>query len=259
MRLWLSAIIIALSPVMGLGQSFVESFETGLPDPTGTLPNHGPPGASLALATGTWFAFNNSSPLGTTGVFFQNGTSGPFAADPSAGTNYAAMNFNSGAGTANISTFLMSPNLTFNNGDTISFITRTVTTVAFPDRLRLLLSTNGASTTPADFSTVLLSVNEGLTLAGYPNTWTSFNATISGLGGPTSGRFAFNYNVPNAGPSGANSDFIGIDTAAYTIVAVPEPTTWALMGLSTAGLGGVLFRVNARRRRLADLPLKAGR
>ena len=87
---------------------------------------------------------------------------------------------------------------------------------SFPDRMRLLLSTNGASTTPADFSTVLVSVNEGLTTAGYPNAWTQFNVTISGLSGATSGRFAFNYNVPNGGPSGANSDFIGIDTVLYS-------------------------------------------
>ena len=126
------------------------------------------------------------------------------------------MNFNNGGGVLNISTFLMSPVLTLNNGDTISFYTRTVPLPQFADRMRLLLSTTGASTTPADFSTVLVSVNESLTLAGYPNAWTQFTVTISGLSGATSGRFAFNYNVPNGGPSGANSDFIGIDTVVYS-------------------------------------------
>lgn len=52
---------------------------------------------------------------------------------------------------------------------------------------------------------------------------------MSGLAGPTSGRFAFRYFVTDGGPAGANSGRIGIDDVSYT--AVPEPGTLAVLGL----------------------------
>jgi hypothetical protein len=63
--------------------------------------------------------------------------------------------------------------------------------------------------------------NPTYTTSGYPNVWTQFTLTLSGLGSPTTGRLAFRYFVENGGPSGANSDYIGIDTAQY---ACPTPT-----------------------------------
>jgi hypothetical protein len=82
-----------------------------------------------------------------------------------------------------------------------------------------------------DFSTLLLSVNPNLAtgIANYPNTWTQYTATVSGLAGPTSGRFAFRYHVTNGGPNGANSNYIGIDTLSYE--AVPEPMTMTVLAL----------------------------
>jgi hypothetical protein len=143
-------------------------------------------------------------------------------------------NFNNTTGTNTINNLMMSPVRTFNNGDTISFWTRTFSPATFPDRMRLLLSTNGASTAVGDFSTVLLDINSGLTTTGYPTVYTQFSATLTGLGGPTSGRFALNYFVPGGGPSGANSDFIGIDDVQYT--AVPEPGSMIALGLGAAAL-----------------------
>jgi hypothetical protein len=206
---------------------FSESFETPIP-----VAPQGPPGVDIVLPSGTWHAVNQSQPIGTTGVF----TSTLFNPSPD-GAQHLAMNFNSGAGTAQISTYMMSPVVTLHNGDTISFFSRTVDAPAFPDRLNLRLSTNGASTNPTDFANVLLTINPTLTTTGYPNTWTQFNATISGLSGTPTGRFAFHYDVPQGGPSGANSDFIGIDLARYTVNAVPEPGSMALCGLAAAGLG----------------------
>ena len=85
------------------------------------------------------------------------------------------------------------------------------------------MSTNGASsnvgttaTDVGDFITLLLDINPTYTTTGYPNVWTQFTVTVSGLGSPTTGRLAFRYFVENGGPSGANSDYIGIDTFAFT-------------------------------------------
>lgn len=103
------------------------------------------------------------------------------------------------------------------NGDVISFFTRK-TDSAFQDRLELRLSTLGSNsanpsgpTEVGDYTNLLLSVNPTLAANGYPTVWTEFTHTISGLTNPTDCRIAFRYFVINGGPSGANSDYIGID------------------------------------------------
>ena len=152
------------------------------------------------------------------------------------------MSMQNGSGVSNLNIYLMSPTLTINNGDTISFYTRTVNVPSRPDRLLLKLSTNGASSATVDFSTTLLTVNSGLTTGGYPNTWTQFSATISGLPGPASGRFAFNYNVTNGGPSGSNSDFIGIDTMLVTSsVTCPSVTNEFIYTLNDRTSGNNIY------------------
>jgi MYXO-CTERM domain-containing protein len=83
-----------------------------------------------------------------------------------------------------------------------------------------------------DFTTLLLDINPTYAIGGYPETWTQQNVTITGLGGPTQGRLAFRYFVENGGPSGANSNYIGIDT--FSTTAVPGPGVLALVGLAGA-------------------------
>lgn len=223
-------ILASLALVAGANaQSFTEGFETGPAGwftGTGSTTTYGNTvgGDAMAFGSGTWHAVNASAPVGVTGWFTNNTV---FAANT--GTNALNANFNNTTGANNIDNYMMSMVRTFNNGDVISFFTRTVDSPFFPDRLHLKLSTNGASTNVADFSTTLLTVNNGLTTAGYPSTWTQFSTVLTGLSGPTSGRFAFNYNVTGGGPSGNNSDFIGIDDVSYE--SVPEPATMTLLGL----------------------------
>ncbi|HRJ13649.1 MAG TPA: choice-of-anchor J domain-containing protein, partial [Saprospiraceae bacterium] len=196
--LWVLCFYIGSNYPSLQAQSFTENF-----DDITLLPGNG------------WALVNASSPLGITGWFQGNNT--VFSAFNGATDSYISANFNNTTGANTISNWLMSPMRTFNNGDVISFYTRTVDVPAFPDRLRLMLSTNGVSTAPADFTVTLLSVNNGLTTSGYPNSWTQFSATLSGLPpGGASGRFALKYDVTNGGPTGANSDYIGIDNVVYT-------------------------------------------
>ncbi len=188
-----------------------------------------------------WAQQNLSTPAGTNPVWFQ-GNPTVFNSHSGATNSYIAANFNSVAGANTISNWLFTPQTSFNNGDVISFWTRTVDAPFFPDRLQLRLSTNGASTnvgatntSVGDFSTLLLDINPGYSASGYPNVWTNFSVTLSGLGGPSNGRFAFRYFVENGGPSGANSDFIGVDTFSFT-QAIPEPASASLMVLGLAGV-----------------------
>jgi hypothetical protein len=148
-----------------------------------------------------------------------------FAAQNGATDSYIGCNYNTVDGANTISNWLFAPTVTFNNGDVISFWTSTVPSPGFPDRLQLRFSLNGSSTnvgatnsSVGDFSTLALDINPTYSTSGYPNTWTQYVLTLSGLGGPTPGRFAFRYFVENGGPLGVNSDYIGIDNVVYTSI-----------------------------------------
>jgi len=170
-----------------------------------------------------WALQNLSEPLGTTDWF--QGSPTTFPAHEGAPEAYIGANFNNTTGgTGVISNWLMTPEIELFNGTQMSFWTR-VPSNAFPDRLEVRLSTSGASTFAGasstdvgDFDTLLLSIDPNLE-GNYPTDWTEFTVTVSGLAAPTSGRLAFRYFVTDAGPSGANSNYIGIDT-----VSVIQPT-----------------------------------
>ena len=170
-----------------------------------------------------WTTQNNSVPIGSVAGWFQGNTA-VFVSQAGAPNSYIGANFNNTTGTNTISNWLIAPNRTMNNGDVYKFWTRTTTANPFPDRLQVRLSTAGASTNVGvgntavgDFTTLLLDINPAYDTGGvYPETWTEFTITISGLAGPTSGRIAFRYFVEMGGPTGDNSNFIGIDTFSYT-------------------------------------------
>ena len=187
------------------------------------------------LAGSGWVTQNNSSPVGTLSWFQGNSVAagGPFDAYNGAANAYLAVNYNSTTGgTGTISNWQITPNRTIRNGDVFTFYTRKYDAgTDYPDRLELRMSTNGASTnvgvgaaSVGDFTTLLLSINPTLVVAGYPYTWTQYTVTISGLPAPTSGRIAFRYFVTAAGPTGTNSDYIGIDNVVYTPYICPTFT-----------------------------------
>mgnify|MGYP003147612552 CR=1 FL=1 len=136
-----------------------------------------------------------------------------FDGDPG---HYVANNFNSAGGSV-INDFMILPAFTLNNGDYMTFYTRTVDASGFPDRLEVRINPDGSEVFPVDetdvgsWTQLLTEINPALDNGGYPEDWTQFTSTITDLTGPTDIRFAFRYWVTDAGPSGANSNFIGID------------------------------------------------
>lgn len=199
------------------------------------------------LAAAGWAMNNLSSPLGTTGLFQGNPLVFPAQAGPA--DSYIGANFENVAGTGTISDWLITPMVLVDDGDRLSFYTRTTTPgPVYPDRLEVRFSSNGSSTdvgssatSVGDFTTLLLTINPSLTTTDYPYVWTHYIATLTGLGGPSSGRFALRYYVTDAGPNGVNSDYIGIDT--LTIESVPEPVTGLL---TAAGIVGLVIRKRMR-------------
>lgn len=161
---------------------------------------------------------------------YATGQSCPAPLGQTGGTNsFALVNYTSTASTAatgaTISNWLISPIVTLQNGDVISFWSRigkfsATNTASYADNLQLRMSTNGAFTAdpaagPADtgdYSEILVDINPNFNLTSYPATWTQYTYTVSGLDVPTDCKLAFRYYVTNGGLNGSNSDIIGIDT-----------------------------------------------
>lgn len=208
------------------------------------------------LAPGGWALINMSAPIGVTGWFQGNPLT--FAAQGSSG--YVAADYRNVLNLGTISNWLMTPERTIGNGDVLEFWTRTVSPSFYADRLQVRLSVSGASTTVGpgatevgDFSVLLLDINPNYEIngSGYPQEWTKFQVTVSGLPGPVQGRFAFRYFVEHGGEIGARADYIGIDTLTFTpggtgegrccITATGQCTVQT--SLSCASLGGVFAGV----------------
>ncbi len=177
------------------------------------------------LTAAGWNQQNLSTPIGSNPNWVQGDpVNMPFSANSLPANSFISANFNSVAGTNTISNWLITPMLNLNNGDVITFYTRGTGSI-YADNLQVRLSTNGSSTnvgasniSVGDFSNLLLEINPTLNAALYPAIWTQYTITISGLASPTTGRIAFRYFVPNGGPTGANSDLIGMDDFVYTPV-----------------------------------------
>ena len=165
-----------------------------------------------------WAQVNNSAPAGL--GWFQ-GNAGLFPSQSGAADSYAAVNFLSAAnGSGTVDNWLITPALSLNGESVLSFYTRRGPDLGFNDRLEVLFS-SGSGTDLSGFASVGTIGGSG----DYPADWEQFSATVTANG---TGRFAFHY----FGPADTLS-YVGLDTV-NVVTAVPEPSTWAMLG---AGLG----------------------
>lgn len=199
-----------------------------------------------------WHVKNLSqSPIPNANWF--QGTANPFPAFNGGVSDYFACNFwlTNTANPVVLSAWLITPTLTIANDCVLQFATRTVNRPATsPDRLEVYLSTDGTGTnvgtsfnTVGTFSTLLVSVNPSLTGVGYPNQWTIYSATISGVPTQTVGRIGFRYHILNGGPSNlaTASDYIGLDNVRFSgpcFVTLPSYTTCAGQSVTISAIGG---------------------
>jgi hypothetical protein len=147
------------------------------------------------------------APIGYTDLFFPSfdGTSCSFA------TN----NFLETIGGGTISTWLVSPVLAFTPETVASFYTRSVDGPR-ADRMQVRLCDKSDCVNPGsspddvgDFGTVLLDINSTYDLSGYPTAWTQ--EIVTGLPSSGEGRIALRYFIEDAGISGANGNYAGVD------------------------------------------------
>ncbi len=173
--------------------------------------------------------FDDVDLLGETGYLFINSSDDPLANyfqgnvdvfeafEGNSPNSFIAENFNTTEGTI-ADSYFFTPKLLIENGDMITFYTRT-TVSEFPDRLEVrigdgtgILPTEGVPDNVGSFTNLLLSINPNLEVGIYPVEWEQQVITISGLSGPTETRVAFRYWATDAGPNGSNSNNIGIDS-----------------------------------------------
>jgi hypothetical protein len=174
-----------------------------------------------------WAQVNHSVPPGS--GWFQ-GNADLFPAQSGAADSYAAINFLGAAnGSGAVDNWLITPTLDLSGTTVLSFFTRRDTLPGFNDVLEVRFS-SGSGTDTAGFTTLLTTIGGD---AGYPTDWQEFSATLSANG---SGRFAFRYFGP-----ADTLNYIGLDSVSV-VTAVPEPSTWAMLGL---GLG--LFGLKRRK------------
>ncbi len=202
-------------------------------------------GLALGAIPSGWTVINRSTLAADN---WGGGNASIFSAQAGAASSYIADSFEAGGGSGVVSDWLLTPVLTIGNGYTFSFYTRgDVDTASFPDSLQVRLSTSGASTdvgtTPTGvgvFTNLLLSVNATLAPGGFPTAWTMYTATVSGVTGLTTGRFALRYFLADNTTQGS---YIGVDSVVVS--AVPEPETLLMLALGLTAMG-LMSRRRAR-------------
>ena len=87
-----------------------------------------------------WAFSNQSNPSSGAGAWFL-GNNNVFG--PNSGNQYVGSNWQRGSGVSTLSCWMMTREVTLTNGDVLSFYTRTVSAVQFPDRMQVRMSTAG--------------------------------------------------------------------------------------------------------------------
>ncbi|MBK7883268.1 MAG: choice-of-anchor J domain-containing protein [Chitinophagaceae bacterium] len=218
-------------------QSFIEEFDT-----------------AAAAISRDWKFINTSNPKGSN-VWQNGGNILPFFnAYSNNGSNvgFIGADYTSTSAEAGIiSNWLVSPPVLMQNGDKIIFYTRAQTlsgydiddSTDYANRLQLYINSTNQDMNVGEgndvddtgnFNKLLLDINPDYyewhkepgtyndviytaqQLAhAYPQQWTRFEATVSGLSKPEMRRFAFRYLVEEGGSNGRGSG-IGIDRVSYT-------------------------------------------
>lgn len=183
-----------------------------------------------------WSVANFSDNPASEGWFRPISPADTFGAQAGAADSYIATSVFTGVVDANgnptgrIDTMLATPVISMSDTTVLNFSTRTLTGNPYGETLRVGAIVAGSFVE-------LMTINPSLVAGSYPEQWAQYAVTLPGQGDGITGRYFFEYQVPDAKVAG---NFIGLDSV--TVSAVPEPGTVALL------LGGGVLLAAWRRR-----------
>lgn len=146
--------------------------------------------------------YRGTGPQGTSAIWFQ-GSSLLFPAFNGPSTGYVASNFNSVTSQNRIDNWLILPKRSITRSDSIYFYSRSMLNSIYPDSIRVMYSQTGDSIPEGNWAEI------GRFKVNTSGFWER-RGFRAGNAGPAA-RFAIRYTVADGGPSGINSDYIGID------------------------------------------------
>jgi hypothetical protein len=187
-----------------------------------------------ALQARGYLIYNNSVPVGSLSWFQGNATVFPAFNGPT--TGYVAANYNSTSGAGTIDNWLILPRVTGGTlaTDSLTFWARStdLATQNWADSIYVMFSVSDS--TPTGTWSILGKFKVPNPATGAPNngyTYYAYKAAAAGV----NARFAIRYHVTDAGPSGSNSDYIGVDAINIIRNAPPVSYSWTekVSGIST--------------------------
>jgi hypothetical protein len=182
------------------------------------------------LGANGWLLLNSGALPGTTSL--AQGDVSIFPAQSGSPESYVSGNYNNATVGGYINSWLITPQFSTAAAGTITFWARADIAPGYSDKLAYGIS-NAVS---GDFASGSLSAP--ITLTG---TWTPITLNFAARGAGTVARFAMVYTG-----LADTSNYIGIDSVSV-VNAVPEPTSWLMLGAGLMGLSILRRRATANR------------
>lgn len=164
--------------------------------------------------------YRGSGPQGIAPTWFQGNSLDLFPALNGPNSGYVAANYQVVTGLNNIDSWLVLPKKNVTATDQLVFFSRSPLLSTYPDSIRVMYSAAGDSTPEASW--VELGKFKTITNGSWERN--TFSAPSSGA----NARFAIRYKVANGGPSGSNSDYIGIDSLSIETTFANDMTTTSI-------------------------------
>jgi hypothetical protein len=191
---------------------------------------------TTALKSRGYFVwYRGAGPQGLTATWFQGGVNwNAFNGPP---TGYVHANYNVVTGTNNIDSWMISPPLDIMAGDSLMFWERSVAANPFPDSMRIMYSATGSTTPEGTW------VELGRFLNSTGDQWVQRKYRLPAAG--STGRFALRYSVVAGGPTGDNSNLIGVDMITVTRGDVTPGVCNYIYTPQTSGITNTIYSISA--------------